>query len=237
MPANRFFIKEPLIQGEEKELVGEEFLHLTQVMRKEKESKVELINGEHSLAMGTVKTLSKKSAKIAIDSVKTVRPALPPIILVQALLKPKNLEFIVQKGTELGVSEFLFYAGEGSEKKEISHNQIRRFDQILIGALKQCGRCDLPKITTKKNLFSCSFSKECSFFGDLEEGVPLYKAVKREKPTSFFFIIGPEKGFSKKEMHFLKSNATGVLLSPYTLRAETAAVAAVTLLTNSTFFN
>ena len=232
MPANRFFLKEPLSQGEEKELFGEEFFHVTQVMRKGKGNKIELVNGENILATGTVTTLLKKSAKITIDSVKTVEVALPSITLVQALLKPKSLELIVQKATELGVSEFLFFPAEGSEKKELGKNLLRRLDQILIGALKQSGRCDLPKITISKNLFSCSFQKESTFFGDLEDGAPFQKAIQSQPTSPLVFIIGPEKGFSKKEKAFLNTHANGVLLSPYILRAETAAITAAALLAN-----
>ena len=232
MPANRFFLKELLIKGQENELFGEEFLHLTQVMRKGQGHKIELINGENILATGIITHLSKKSAKIAIDSVKTVEVALPPITLVQALLKPKSLELIVQKATELGVSEFLFFPAEGSEKKELSDNLLRRLNQILIGALKQSGRCDLPKITLCENLFSCSFERGSAFFGDLEKGTHLKKAIKTSLSTPLFFIIGPEKGFSKKEKTFLKAHAKGVLLSPYILRAESAAIAAIALLSS-----
>jgi len=223
MPHDRFYIDTPL--KDQISLQGDEHHHLARVMRKKVGDTIELINGRDTLALGKIQNISKKESLIDIIKTETHEPLLPPLILIQALPKLPLLELIIQKGTELGASQFFLYPSALSEKKELSPTQMNRLHHILISALKQCGRFDLPTITIGFPNLDIPL-----FFGDLSEGAPLL-SQKAKLPAAL--AIGPEKGFTEKELQELKEKGLGVRLSPYTLRTETAAITGLSILANS----
>ena len=221
MPHDRFYIDTPL--KNRVCLQGDELHHLFRVMRKKPGDVVELVNGRGDLAEGVVFNVSREKAEIDIVKVQTIPPALPKLILIQALPKPPLLDMIVQKGTELGVSKFYLYPSERSEKKHLSPAQIKRLNHILISAMKQCGRLDLPSIETGFPKLDIPL-----FFGDLNKEVsPLLE--KALLPAAL--VIGPEGGFTEKEIEKLKEKGQGVRLAPYILRTETAAITGLSILT------
>lgn len=223
MPHDRFYIDSPL--EDTVILEGEELHHLAHVMRKKEGDEIELVNGKNSLAIGTITAIDKKKAAITLNHVETREPLLPNLTLIQALPKLPLLELVLQKGTELGVSHFYIYSAERSEKKDLSPNQEKRLQTIVIGAMKQCGRLDLPSIQ-----WGFPIIIGPAFFGDLRPGAPTLSSVATLPAT---LIIGPEKGFSNKETIFLEKIAQGIRITPYTLRTETAAIAGLSILAGS----
>ncbi len=223
MPHDRFYIDVPL-KGEVF-LDGEEFHHLSRVMRKKEGDVVELLNGKNTLALATLSSISKREASLTVIRSEDKKTLLPSLKLIQAIPKLSHLELILQKGTELGTSHFYLYPSSLSEKKELSANQKRRLHLILIGAMKQCGRLDLPILEWE---FPSLEGKV--FFGDLSLDPPSLSEVASLPAT---FIVGPEKGFTKEEIADLHTKAQGVRINPYTLRAETAAIAGLAILAQS----
>ena len=226
MPSNRFYIQDHFEKGKELYLEGNEFHHLVKVMRQKEKDIIELVNGKHLLAKAKILALNKKKAKLLIDKIDFFKPALPPFFLAQALPKLPHLEWIIQKGTELGVSTFYLFPSERSEKKLLSSHQRQRLFQITVNAMKQCGRFDLPTLHFFPSLEKLILPKGTPFFGDLTANTFLPKIT-----SSYLLFIGPEKGFSEKETFKLKNNfkAEGISLHPYTLRSETASIAAMYL--------
>lgn len=221
MPADRFFIPSSL-KTSSLILEGEEFHHLAKVMRVRVGETIELVNGAGELAIAEVLSLDKKSAELKILSHHSETPSEQILILAQALTRPSSLEWIVEKGTELGVTEFWLFPGERSEKKELSPSQLHRLETIILNALKQCGRLFLPKILLKRALKTWNFPAGSLFFGDVSPQAPL---LIGPFSNSVVFFIGPEKGFSPAELETLhKFKAKGISLHANTLRAETAAL-------------
>lgn len=229
MGANRYYFPDDLHEEKTISLEGDEFHHLARVMRAREGETVEIINGKNSLAKAKVLSLSKTKASLSLLEVINIPPTLPQIILIQALLKPAALEWVIEKGTELGVTAFYLFPAHGSEKKELSPNQMKRLDQMRIGGIKQCGRLDLPTIEFAASLDKLSLPEGHAFFGDLRISAPLLIEMKSKSPYTLF--IGPEKGFTENEIEIMekKYGAQGVRLHPYTLRAETAAITALSL--------
>lgn len=219
MPHDRFYIDAPL-EGNVV-LDGEEFLHLSRVMRKKEGDRIELVNGKNILAQGSIEEISKREARVAVSHQEEKTPLLPSLKLIQALPKMAHLELIIQKGTELGVSHFYLYPSAYSEKKELSNNQTRRLKTILIGAMKQCGRLDLPVLE-----WGFPSLEGDVYFGDVAPDAPSLTGASL--PATL--IIGPEKGFTHEEIETLRTQGKGVRLSPYILRAETAAIAGASIL-------
>jgi len=223
MPHDRFYIDAPL-KGEV-QLEGEEFHHLSRVMRKKEGDVVELLNGNNTLALATLSSISKHEATLVVTQSEDRKPLLPPLKLIQAIPKMTPLELILQKGTEIGASHFHLYPSSLSEKREFSDNQKRRLHLILIGAMKQCGRLDLPILE-----WGFPSLEGNVFFGDLSADAPSLSEIALLPAT---FIVGPEKGFTDEEIVDLHTKAQGVRLTPYTLRAETAAIAGLAILAQS----
>lgn len=202
-------------------LSGQEAQHLVKVMRGRVGEEIEIANGRGAFAKAMIQKIGT-DVTLKVKDVETRPEPAPKIILAAALIKPSSMEWMVEKATELGASEFWLFPGLTSEKKELSPHALERLHSITISALKQCGRLYLPKITLKPPLIQWSRPQEQLFFGDVsQDAKPISKV---DKPS--IFVVGPEKGFSAKEISHLKSlNATGVWLHDNILRAETASLA------------
>lgn len=233
MPAERYFIKHLLKPQESFIINGSEFHHLAKVMRTREGEEVELVNGQGELAKATVQKLTKDSATVLISQSIHEEPSSTKVILAQAIPKPNRLEFILEKGTELGVDEFWLFPGQYSVKSDFSFNQLERMQTLVISAMKQCGRLFLPRLEIKPPIDKWPSFLSSAFFGDVEKEAPLFSNAWHQAPlvSPIIFITGPESGFSDKEVGLLRSkSAIGVKLHHNILRADTASLAAVSLM-------
>lgn len=223
MPAYRYFLDSPADF-----LTGDEFYHLKSVMRARIGDTIELVNGKGTLSHARLTNISKDAAHFEITST-THTPPPAPLILAQALTRPALLDWIIEKGTELGATGFWLFPGELSEKKELSLQQIKRLQTLIISALKQCGTLYLPTLELKPPL-SLWEKPDCTLlYGSL---APTARPLTQHSPA--IIAIGPEKGFSPQEHTALdKLGSIGVSLHRNILRAETAALCALSLLSRS----
>lgn len=236
MPENRYFVDVFLQKSLTILLQKEEALHLIRVMRKKIGNTVELVNGKDQLAYAKVSSLGKSEAHLCIEDVITRPRSNKKLILAQGMTKPSNLDFILEKGTELGATDFWLFPAEKSEKKALSSQQLQRLAKITIAALKQCGRLDLPEIHEKKALKDWKPIQNAEiFFGDISKSAQALPKALHE-PTAII-VIGSEGGFSPKEQEILrkKLQATPIRFNANILRAETAAVCALSLFASITF--
>ena len=227
MPANRYYIDAPLKEHEEVVIEESEFHHLSRVMRARIGDPLELVNGKDILATAHITIIEKKQAHAHIDTVETKKSSLPAITLAIPLTQSSKLDLIIEKGCELGASAFWIYPADCSEKKTLTTNQKQRLSHLLISAMKQCGRLDLPTLELKPPLKEWAPFKGLTLFGDTSETAkPLTKDTS-EAPI--LFITGPEKGFTPLELTTLKErlHAKGVRLHANTLRMETAPLVAL----------
>ena len=194
-------------------------------MRAQTGDTIELINGKNSLATASLTSIGKKAATAHIDHVETHPPQGSPITLAIPFGISSKLELIIEKGCELGASHFHLYPADLSEKKSLSENQHRRLTLLLISAMKQCGRLDLPTLELKPPLSDWPPFKGRTLFGDTRTGA----APLASENTPTLVITGPEKGFSPDEINTLTTTlqATGVRLHANILRMETAPLVAL----------
>lgn len=240
MPVERYFLEEPLTLNSKKTLKETEFHHLAHVLRTREGETVEIVNGQGVLAYATVESIQRDKALLSIDKVEESSNVAPRLILAQAMPKPNRLDFILEKGTELGVSEFWLFPGQLSAKKELYPNQIERAKTMTVAAMKQCGRLFLPSIEIKPALKQWNRPEGTSFFGDVNpEALPFLRTWQQllEKPAPFIFFVGPESGFTDDEHLLLrKMGAQGVKLHENILRTDTAALMAMSLLSYQTLY-
>lgn len=147
------------------------------------------------------------------------------IYLLWSLLKKDKNDWVLQKGTELGVRNFVPILASRSEKTGFN---IDRAHKILIEAAEQCGRADIPDV--REPITVNTAVKEYI-------DIPLFICEKGEQTVdlkSFHaaaILIGPEGGWSEEERQlFNEHKVQHITIAPFTLRAETAAIIAATQL-------
>jgi 16S rRNA (uracil1498-N3)-methyltransferase len=238
MPGHRFFT--PFQKTDQKVILedGDEFQHLSKVLRLKEGDAVELINGQGVLAHAVVQEIRKASAVIALHEVSCVpRHAAVKITLACAIPKRAKFETIIEKCTELGVDRIVplmtertefFLDGERADKKS------GRFARVAINAAKQCKRVWFPEIS-EPMVFMTAIKELSSphaglFIPWLEgERITLDQALaEKAGMKEFVFFIGPEGDFTADEVGAaLKAGALPVSLGETVLKVDTAAMAVV----------
>jgi 16S rRNA (uracil1498-N3)-methyltransferase len=234
MPKERHYVPKEFILDQEVYIDGPEFHHLITVMRTKHGELIELVNGRGDYAIAELTQIQKKQASLSIKSLSKTVTAPTQIVLAQAIPRHNRLDFIIEKGTELGMTNLWLFPGQHSEKKEISPTQMERLNHIAISAMKQCGRLFLPEIVVLPSLTKWEAPQLPLFFGSFAPNAPLFLDHLQKRPAqSSIFCIGPESGFSSSEEKLLENlGGTGVKLHTNILRTETAAITALVLMTH-----
>lgn len=148
------------------------------------------------------------------------------IYLFQSMIKKDKFEWVVEKATELGVTDIVPALADRSEKKDLN---IERLRKIAIEASEQCGRGDVPVIATARPRLAELLIINCQKVALHLEGENFITARPRLAGDIGVFI-GPEGGWSPNELDmFHKNGVTICSLGKQVLRAETAAIATLSL--------
>ncbi len=236
---NRFFVNKEQIDGYIIEINGNDVKHIRDVLRIKQGEKVE-IACEGDTYISQVLELDKKTVSLQIiDKYKGQNEPLHFIVLYQGLAKGSKMDLIIQKCTELGVSEFYpIETGRAvvkikNEKK--SNSKVNRWQEIVDQASKQSKRDILPNVNEVISfdqmigLLNGEKNIIVPYEDERQEGIKT--ALKDLKDEKIHLIIGPEGGFEAREIERLKSiGANIVTLGPRILRTETAALVASTMI-------
>jgi 16S rRNA (uracil1498-N3)-methyltransferase len=230
MKGKRYFFNGTLEKNKIVTLDGEEFHHLSSVMRTKTQERVCLFNGDGYFYFGEVKKIEKKYAEIFVDKVELSQNE-PTVNLTvyQALAKGDKLSLIMQKISEIGASKLCLFTSEFADVKPTT-NKGERLENIAISASKQCGRAT---ITTTDGIFSIdevasqikNFDKFYVTYEN-EDGKTLAKdLIDNPNLKNVAVMVGCEGGFSTKEIETLKRNGAEIVsLGKRILRTETASI-------------
>jgi 16S rRNA (uracil1498-N3)-methyltransferase len=207
--------------------------HIIKVLRKKEGDTLHLTNGKNSLFNGIIIDANDKKCRIVITKItKQKRQRDYKIIIAVAPTKNNNrLEWFLEKATELGIDEIYPILCKHSERKHIKRE---RMEKVVLSAMKQSLQFQLPiihKLSTFDEVIKHSFSgqkliAQCLFDKEPSNKNFLQKAITPN--TDIIVFIGPEGGFSDKEIeHALQNNFIPVSLGDNRLRTETAAIVAV----------
>jgi 16S rRNA (uracil1498-N3)-methyltransferase len=223
MPINRFYLDAQL---KDKVVLDDlEFRHMTQVVRVREGETVELFNGKGDLAKAVLVAIEKKQARLSIfETIHEEKPI--PLILAQALPRINRLDFLIEKCTELGMTELWLFPGELSERKSLTEHQIERLVHLTIAACKQSGRLWLPAIKWLDGISKWKTPIN-GVFGDPDARTSLLALDKHPE----VIVIGPESGFTASETQHLASlGATPCIWNDAVLRTDTAAISGVAII-------
>jgi 16S rRNA (uracil1498-N3)-methyltransferase len=222
----RFRADEIPAKGESTTLSREVSHHLLTVCLTPRGSKVRIFDGAGAEASGTLAGVSDGLAVITIDEILEKLEAGRDLILIQGMPRKPALERIVRMATELGVTEIRCFIASRTVANK-AHTE--RWQSIATSSAAQCGRDDLPTITTYKNIEEAT--KELPAGDKWVLSPKECEATSNSAPVAL--LIGPEGGLTDEEMAVaIDAGFSPENIAPYTLRSDTAAVAALTLAIN-----
>lgn len=223
----RFHVPPENLTGALVTLPGDEAHHAAHVVRANPGDAVELFDGQGHECVGTIESMNRREVRVAVGTERFVPPPSVRVTLFQAwLLREKSLEFLIQHGTEIGVSRFVFFRGGHSGRPPQVNDKWQR---IAIEACKQCGRSWAPTFAAYPGLAAALDAEPMPLLiaTPHREPVPLRQAVQHPETG---IIIGPEGDFTDDELALAASrDATPISLGSATYRAEVAAVLAAAL--------
>ena len=222
----RLFLPDDLSAGAEIELPREAAHYLTTVIRKSEGDSLRVFNGKSGEWRAEITETRKKSAQITVMERLRVPAAVPDVTLLFAPVRKHRTAFIIEKATELGVRTFQPILTSRTQFPKLNIEKARL---QAIEAAEQTERLDVPDIRAAKPLLDILsawgdtpilFADEA---GDAERAADV--CVNLSAPIAI--LIGPEGGFTDVERAELRAmqNVHPVTLGPRILRADTAAVA------------
>jgi 16S rRNA (uracil1498-N3)-methyltransferase len=232
MRLHRFYVT-TLIEGKKFDIADRDLVHQWKsVFRYNVGSQVIVFDGSGTDYLCMITSLRNLGASLEVyKEIKKETGPRKNVWLCMALVKKDNFELIAQKVTEIGVTHIVPILCEHSEKRKIN---MQRLNKILVEATEQSGRGDIPvihEIMKIEEVFQKGILPQEKIVLH-PEGDHLKKYISGlHEVSSFAVFIGPEGGFSPKEITLLKSyNVPSISLGPQILRAETAAIAISSLL-------
>lgn len=154
------------------------------------------------------------------------------LVLYQGMLKGQKMDFVLQKGTEIGIAEFVPIITERTVAGEPGEARQRRHRMIVQEAAEQSGRGRVPEISPAMPLHQALLRAEGTLVVPWEEECDAHLSSIASSPDeTISLFIGPEGGFSAGEIVAARAaGAHSVTLGPRVLRAETAGLVAASLL-------
>ncbi|OGF82347.1 hypothetical protein A3B18_00120 [Candidatus Giovannonibacteria bacterium RIFCSPLOWO2_01_FULL_46_13] len=216
----RFYIEKEI--GPSGVTLPKEILHqMKSVLRMKPGEKIILFDGS---GYDFISEFDGEGAKV-VEKVLNRRESERKIYLFQSVLKKDNMEWIFQKGTELGIFEFVPVLSARSIKKDFNE---ARANKIIKEAAEQSGRGILPKVHEvmdfKKALEFVQEERLSGVIADPNSKKHISETLKESKMALF---VGPEGGFTEEEISETKEHGfKAVSLGKLQLRAETAAIVA-----------
>jgi 16S rRNA (uracil1498-N3)-methyltransferase len=233
MKLHRFYTNIDIEEGKINSLPDHSLIHqIENVLRLKQGDKIVLFNGSGRDFESEIISLNKNEMTFRVVNTKIVKPhSSLKLSLAFSLIKKDNTEWIIQKCTELGVTEFIPVVSERSEKKGFN---LERAKKIMIEACEQSGRGDIPEIFEPRLLTEFLENEKRKIVSFHTEGENFRREDFTDQIKSanleIVACIGPEGGWSEKEVSLFKKIGTSIVsLDMPILRAETAAVAISTL--------
>lgn len=221
---NIFYAATDQIHGDVIELVGQEAMHASRVLRYQEGDDIVVVDGKGGRYLCVVKQATSSVLKAEIEEMEEIKAPKPEKVLGMGLIKKRDrLEFAVEKAVELGISEIVLFRSRHTVKQTV---RIDRLEATVLAAMKQSLRAWLPNVQLFDSL------------GGVMDHYTNHKILLAHKtkddpvsPTNFtgadklLILVGPEGGFSQSEIKQAESReGQTISLGNYRLRTETAAL-------------
>ena len=217
------------VKGDSLELTGDEFKHITRVMRHAVGDTLHVTDGSGNYFETIIVAINKNSLFATIKNSKKYNNEFENIYFCFPRLKSNSrFEFELEKSIELGITNFLII---NTERTIPRGEKLDRWNKISLAAMKQSLRTHLPKVEYLNSIEKLnSFEGEKIVLDQNGNGSLLDYLNNVRKDISdkkFYFIFGPEGGLSQIEIAKVLDNKI-LTLTPNRLRAETAVISTAT---------
>jgi 16S rRNA (uracil1498-N3)-methyltransferase len=249
----RFYIPPSQWKPERLVLDAAESHHCIDVLRMKPGDRATVFDGCGHEATVEISTLGKDRVELRALQQSRAEPLPCELVLGQAIPKGRNMEFILEKATELGAAAIVPFISERTvvrlDGEEAAERQ-QKWQRTVIEAAKQCGRNWLPTVErpiTPKSFFDAQPRFDLMLVASLQPDAQAIKNVLaeamgegppalRKKLRRVLVLVGPEGDFTPAEMAFIKSaGCRPVTLGPIILRTETAAIYCLSVLAHELF--
>lgn len=235
MRKNRFFLDIHFESGQDITLDGDVHHQIRHVLRLKPQTEIQLFNGQNEIANASLTDIGKNHSMATLHNVELKNLESPIAIhLGQVIGKGTKMDFVIQKATELGVAEITpLYSEFGMVryKKEKTEQKLNHWQKIAIAACAQCERNLCPTIHAPMDLQAWLATLEPTSLKIFLDPQSSQSMQQLQSASAIALAIGPEGGFSPKEMQYCRSlGLTGIQMGPRILRTETATLAALSLI-------
>jgi len=233
----RFYCPPPIPRSGSLELPPEAAHHAARVLRLREGDNVEIFDGSGNECRGVIAEISGKRVVVGnIAATDTDRESPLRVMLAQALSSSEKMDWVIQKTTELGVTDIQPLDTARSVARlsaERTAKRLEHWQQVAISACEQCGRSTLPQIYAPMDIMAWLQKMRempVSKYILLPEGATSLPA--QAKPQGkVVLLIGAEGGFSQAESDSaMLCGFTSIRMGSRVLRTETAAVAGLAAL-------
>jgi 16S rRNA (uracil1498-N3)-methyltransferase len=227
--APRLFVDAPLAEGAAVPLDRAQANYLLNVLRLKDGSAVRLFDDRSGEWAATLAPEGRRDARLLVGPRIAAREAVPDLWLCVAPVKRARIDWLAEKACELGVARLVPVTTRRTVVERLNPDRLRAH---MIEAAEQCGRTALPELAEPvklERLLADWPAERALLFADERGGGRPVAEVAR--PGAAAILVGPEGGFTPEEGEAIRAlpQAAAVTLGPRILRAETAALAAVSL--------
>ena len=224
----RLFVAQTLAEGARVTLEGPAAHYLGNVLRLQAGAQVKLFDDRTGEWLAELEEVGRKRIAAAVRQQLRQREAVPDLWLLFAPIKRGRIDWLVEKATELGVARLVPVL---TRRTVVDRLNLERLRAHAIEAAEQCERTALPEFAEPaalEEVLGAWPEERRLYFADEGGGAPLAEAAE---PGAAAILIGPEGGFTEEERAAIRAvvQARPVSLGPRILRADTAAVAAVSV--------
>ena len=234
----RFFVEHINTNNKLCSITGHEARHMIKVLRMEPGDSLVLIDGKGARFLASTKSVSFSEVLVTLERALPQSPPSPiRTILCQALLKSRNMDYLIQKTSELGVDCIHPFSSERTVVRldgERIAKRIRHWQKVAQSSAKQCDRsmpAEIGALSEFRELINKTETQDALkvIFWEGEESRALKNLLNGSSAFKIFIgVVGPEGGFSNRERELaIKAGFIPVRLGRRILRAETASLAAL----------
>jgi 16S rRNA (uracil1498-N3)-methyltransferase len=243
MARRRFYVPRDSIRDGIAVLPAGQAHHLRDVLRMGTGEVVEIFDGAGNGYVGEIEIRNSGISIRGLQSLPSEESRIR-LILAAALIKSAKFEWVLQKATELGVHEII------PVKTRLTDIQIpegkialrlERWDRLVREAAKQCRRLSAPRIHAPRSFLSLLETVDlsaCTRILFYEKAPEPWRPDPHTLSGRALICIGPEGGWEDREIEQAKEAGYKIFcLGPWTLRSETAAIAAVSIIQHQVFLS
>ncbi len=226
----RLYLDHPLAPGQSVPLTRDQAHYLFGVMRQTVGGQLLVFNGQDGEWLARVAEAGKRGGTLEVVEHTAPQRNPPDLWLLFAPIKKARTDFIVEKAAEMGAARILPVQTDFTNADRIRQDRLQAH---AVEAAEQCGGTFVPQVEGLQRLDrlldSWPEGRQLMFCDETQAGAGL--TLTQRDPAPWAILIGPEGGFSPREATRLRalSYAHTVSLGPRILRADTAAVAALTI--------